>query len=74
MIFFCFTNKNAAELSPYLEQAIHSLKGLPNVIDIRNCGMAAAVELSVIPGFPSKRSMDVFERCYNKGLLTRCGY
>ena len=42
----------AAELAPVLEQAIHSLKGEPHVTDIRNIGLAAAIELAPIPGSP----------------------
>ena len=33
--------ERAAELAPYFEEAVHSLKGIANVIDIRNFGLAA---------------------------------
>ena len=59
------------ELAPYFEQAIHSVKGLPNVIDVRNIGTMGAIELSMVPGAPMRRIMDVFDRCWNKGLLVR---
>ncbi len=59
------------ELSPYFEEAIHSIKGLPNVIDIRNCGTMGAIELSQVPGAPLKRNMDIFDRCWKKGVLIR---
>jgi len=36
----------AQEIGKYLEDGIHSLKGLPNVIDIRNIGLTACVELA----------------------------
>ena len=61
----------AAELAPFFEQVMHSMMGLPNVVDIRNCGLMAAVELTAIPGAPTKRSSDIFDRCFNKGLLCR---
>ena len=35
-----------ATLADYWQDALHSLKGLPNVIDIRNVGLMGAVELS----------------------------
>ncbi len=37
--------ERAAELAPYWEEAVHSLKGLPHVIDIRNIGLIGAIEL-----------------------------
>ena len=64
-----FTRAN--ELAPYWEQGLHSLKGLPNVTDIRNFGLMGAVELSPVPGFPAKRTTDVFNRCFEKGLFIR---
>ena len=38
--------ERSASLSPVFEDAVHSLKGLPNVIDVRNIGMMGAVEFS----------------------------
>jgi beta-alanine--pyruvate transaminase len=63
--------ENAAELSPYFEDAVHSLRGLPHVIDIRNLGMVAGVELAPRPGAPGARAYDVFLAAYQAGLLTR---
>jgi beta-alanine--pyruvate transaminase len=63
--------EKAAKLAPYFEKGLHSLKGLPNVIDIRNCGMMGAVELNPVPGELMKRSMDVFNRCFDKGVMVR---
>jgi beta-alanine--pyruvate transaminase len=63
--------QNAASLSPYFEDAVHSLKTLPNVIDIRNLGMVAGVELAPRPGAVGARAYDVFVACYNAGLLVR---
>jgi beta-alanine--pyruvate transaminase len=61
----------AAEMSPYFEDAAHSLRGLPHVIDIRNLGMVAGVELAPRPGAPGARAYDVFTAAYQAGLLTR---
>jgi beta-alanine--pyruvate transaminase len=61
----------ASELSGYFADALHSLKGLPNVIDIRNCGLVGGVELAAIPGAPTKRAFDIFLDCYDKGALVR---
>lgn len=61
----------SGEIGRYFEDAIHSLKGEPNVIDLRNLGLVGAVELEPIPGKPSKRAFEVFLKCYEKGLLVR---
>ena len=61
----------AAALSPYFEDAMHSLKGHPHVIDVRNLGVVAGVELAARPGAVGARAYDVFVACYQAGLLTR---
>jgi len=62
---------NALALEPYLEEAIHGLKGLPNVIDIRNMGLVAAVELAPRPGAPGERGYEAMVKAYDKGLMIR---
>ncbi|MCF8479881.1 MAG: aspartate aminotransferase family protein [Rhodospirillum sp.] len=61
----------AAELAPVWEKAIHGLADLPNVKDIRNIGLIGAIELESIPGEPTKRALDIFLRCWEKGLMVR---
>lgn len=62
----------AIELADYWQEGIHSLKGLPNVIDIRNYGLVGAIELAPRPGAPGARAYEVFNRAFNEGnLLTR---
>lgn len=61
----------AASLAPYWEEAVHSLKGLPSVIDIRNLGLIAGIELEPIPGKPTARAFDCFLRAYEAGILIR---
>ena len=63
--------ERAAELAPVLENAMHSLKGEPHVIDIRNLGLAAALECAPIPGQPGLAAMQVFEKALDEGLLVR---
>jgi beta-alanine--pyruvate transaminase len=62
---------NANHLASYWEDTLHSLKGLPHVIDLRNLGLVAAIELKSIPGKPGLRGMDCLQRCFDKGLLIR---
>lgn len=60
-----------AELAKYWEDALHSLKGFPNVIDIRNLGLIGAIELEPIAGSPTKRAFEAFTTAYEKGILIR---
>ena len=63
--------RRAASLAPRLQNAVHSLKGLPNVIDIRNYGLIGAVELEPRAGKPTARAYDVFLKCFERGVLVR---
>jgi beta-alanine--pyruvate transaminase len=58
-------------MADYWENAVHSLKGLPHVIDVRNLGLVAGIELAGIAGKPGARAFDCFLRCYEQGLLIR---
>jgi beta-alanine--pyruvate transaminase len=60
-----------AELTEYWQDAMHSLRGLPNVIDIRAIGLVAAVELSSRPDAAGVRGYDVMVDCFNRGLVLR---
>ncbi|WP_008313602.1 aspartate aminotransferase family protein [Leptolyngbya sp. PCC 6406] len=51
--------------------AAHSLKGTPHVIDIRNLGLLAGIELEPIPHQPGARGFQTFLRCYERGVLVR---
>ena len=63
--------ERARELAPYFENAVHALKGSRHVIDIRNYGMMAGIELEPRPGKPGTRAFEVFLRCFEKGVLIR---
>ncbi|WP_313002399.1 aspartate aminotransferase family protein [Brevundimonas sp.] len=63
--------QRATDMAPYWEEAVHGLKGLPHVIDIRNLGMVAAVELAPRPDAPGARATEVFHRAFDEGLLIR---
>jgi beta-alanine--pyruvate transaminase len=63
--------ERARSLSEYWADAVHGLRGLPGVIDIRNLGLIAGIELEPRPGQPGKRAYDVFVACFEAGLLIR---
>ena len=54
----------AESLSPAFEAAAHSLHGLPHVKDVRNLGLVCGIELEPIPGMPTARAYEIFERCF----------
>jgi beta-alanine--pyruvate transaminase len=63
--------ERARDLSGYWEDGVHSLKGARNVIDLRNLGIIAGIELEPRAGKPTERAFAAFLRCYEKGLLVR---
>ena len=63
--------KRGQELAPYFQEAVHSLREMPHVIDIRNIGLVAGIELEPKPGKPTERAFKAFRKCYEKGVLIR---
>ena len=63
--------ENARALQPYFEDALHALRGLPYVIDLRSIGMIGAVELEPIPGKPGARGYAALKAAFADGLLIR---
>jgi len=61
----------AAGLQGHFAQAVHSLRGEPHVVDIRNLGLVGGIELAPLPGQPAKRAFDIFLDLYEQGLLIR---
>ena len=61
----------ANDMAAYWADGVHSLKGLPHVIDLRNLGLIGAVELDPIPGKPGLRGYNTFVRAFEQGLLIR---
>ena len=61
----------AADMAPYWEAAIHALRDANHVIDIRNLGLIGGIELEPRPGAATARALEVFDRCFDAGLLIR---
>jgi beta-alanine--pyruvate transaminase len=61
----------AASLAPEWENAVHSLRGLPHVVDVRNYGLIGAVELEPRAGKPGTRAFEVFLKCFERGVMVR---
>jgi beta-alanine--pyruvate transaminase len=65
--------ERVAALTPYFEQAVHSLQGAKHVADIRNYGLAAGITIASFPGEPAKRPYEIAMRCLEKGFYVRYG-
>ena len=59
------------ELEAHWERRAHELADAPGVIDVRNCGLIAGIELAPREGAPGQRAFEVFRRCFDDGLLIR---
>ena len=60
-----------ASLAGYWRDALHQLKDLPNVIDIRNVGLMGAVELAPRKDAAGERGYEVMVDCFTHGLYLR---
>lgn len=63
--------ERAAGLEPHWEQCAHSLKGLPGVVDIRNLGLLAGIELGENAAVGKTLAKKVYEFCFERGVLIR---
>ncbi len=63
--------QRSREMESYFEKAVHSLKGIDSIIDIRNFGLMAAIELKPHETTSGLRAYEVLEFCFNHGLLIR---
>jgi beta-alanine--pyruvate transaminase len=61
----------AASLEPVVADAVHSLRGSPHVIDVRNIGVVGGIELEPRPGAPGARGFETFLKCFEAGVLVR---
>ena len=63
--------EHSRDIEPLWQDTMHGLRGLPHVVDIRNIGLTAAIELEPRAGAPTTRALEAFQRCYDAGLLAR---
>ena len=54
-----------------MADAVHSLRGAPHVIDVRNIGVVGGIELEPRPGAPGARGFETFLKCFEAGVLVR---
>jgi beta-alanine--pyruvate transaminase len=64
--------ERAKALEPIWADAIHSLKGLPNVLDIRSVGLVGAIDLASRPDAVGRRAFEAMDRAFHdEGLMMR---
>ena len=61
----------AASLAKQWEDAVQSLRESPYVIDIRNIGLVAGIELQPRAGSPGSRAYEIFVQAFERGVLIR---
>jgi len=65
--------QKAAALAPHFEQAIHGIRGAKHVVDIRNCGLAGAIQLAPRDGDAIIRPFEAGLALWKKGFYVRFG-
>ena len=61
------------QMSPIFEEALHSLKGTKYISDIRNYGLAGAIQIEAYPGEPGRRPYEIAQKLWDKGFYVRYG-
>ena len=62
----------AKAMEPIWAEAIHGLRGLPNVLDIRTVGLVGAIDLASKPDAVGARAFAVMDRAFHEqGLMIR---
>ncbi|MFF7063749.1 aminotransferase class III-fold pyridoxal phosphate-dependent enzyme [Pseudomonas sp. NPDC008258] len=65
--------QQSAELAPHFEQAIHGLKGSRHIVDIRNCGLAGALQIAPRDGDALVRPFEAGMALWKAGFYVRFG-
>jgi len=61
------------QMAPVFEEAIHSLKGVKYITDIRNYGLAGGLTIEAVVGQPALRPYQIAMKCWEKGFYVRYG-
>ncbi|NRH28748.1 aspartate aminotransferase family protein [Pseudomonas sp. MS19] len=65
--------QQAAEIEPHFANALHGLKGSKHIIDIRNCGLAGAIQLAPRDGDAVIRPFEAGMALWKAGFYVRFG-
>src|SRR5690606_35374158 len=61
----------AKGLSKAFEDAAHKLEDAPHVVDVRNLGLVAGIELKSRDGAVGARAAEAFGKCFDEGVMVR---
>ena len=61
----------ARAMEPYWQEAAHAMRREAGVVDVRDIGLVAGIELAPRDGKPGARATEVFRHCFDNGLLVR---
>lgn len=65
--------QQAADLAPQFESMLHGVKGAEHIVDIRNCGLAGAIQLAPRDGDPTIRPFEAGMALWKAGFYVRFG-
>ncbi|WP_462402665.1 omega-aminotransferase AptA [Pseudomonas sp. Marseille-QA0332] len=65
--------QQSAELAPHFENTIHALRGAKHVVDIRNCGLAGALQIAPRDGDAIVRPFEAGMALWKAGFYVRFG-
>jgi len=72
--FFRGVAAAAQKMERVLAEAVHALKGAPFVVDIRNCGMAAGIDIEPDVSAPGRRGLEAITRAFHEqDMVIRVG-
>jgi beta-alanine--pyruvate transaminase len=63
--------QRANGLAQKFEDAAHQLEDANHVVDVRNLGLVAGIELASRPNAPGARAAEAFAKCFDKGVMVR---
>jgi beta-alanine--pyruvate transaminase len=65
--------QQSAELAPHFEKVLHGIKGAKHVVDIRNYGLAGAIQLAPRDGDAIVRPYEASMKLWQAGFYVRFG-
>jgi beta-alanine--pyruvate transaminase len=65
--------QQSAELAPHFENRLHGVKGAKHIVDIRNCGLAGAIQIAPREGDAIVRPFEAGMALWKAGFYVRFG-
>ncbi|CAH0154591.1 Beta-alanine--pyruvate aminotransferase [Pseudomonas sp. Bi130] len=65
--------RQSAELAPHFERTLHGVKGAKHIVDIRNCGLAGAIQIAPREGDAIVRPFEAGMALWKAGFYVRFG-